>query len=290
MGKKGVTTSTLKKMKIEKKPIVMVTAYDYPSALLSEQAGVDVILVGDSLGMVVLGYDSTIPVTLDDMVHHTRAVCRGARNPLIVSDMPFLSYHGTIDKTLQNAGRLLQDGGATAIKMEGGKDILPMVEACVKAGIPVMGHIGLTPQSINQLGGYKVQGKNEEEAKRLIEDALLLEEAGVFSVVLECVPYQLAREISNQLMIPTIGIGAGPYCDGQVLVFHDILQYGSNLSPKFVKPYASVGEQVKGAIELYAKEVRERKFPELTHSFSADYGTNDKMGTKDVALYGGNQK
>lgn len=266
--KKRVTTSSLRLMKERREPIVMVTAYDYPSAKLAEEADLDMILVGDSLGMVVLGYETTLPVTVEEMLHHTKAVTRGARDTFVVTDLPFLSYHGDWQRTLDNAGRIMQEGLAKAIKMEGGQELAATIERCVLAGIPIMGHLGLTPQSVHQLGGYKVQGREPEQAKKLVEDAKALEQAGAFSLVLECVPEPLAEYISGQISIPTIGIGAGRGCDGQVLVFHDILQYASSVAAKFVKPYANVGEQIRLALGQYANEVRERQFPEVKHTFT----------------------
>ncbi|ULL15598.1 3-methyl-2-oxobutanoate hydroxymethyltransferase [Paenibacillus sp. H1-7] len=269
--RKPVTTSKLKKMKTDGVPISVITAYDYPSAVLAEEAGVDVILVGDSLGNVVLGYDSTVPVTLDDMVYHTRAVVRGAKSTFVVADLPFMTYHGSIDQTLRNAARLMQEGVAHAVKMEGGAEIAEAVAACTRAGIPVMGHIGLTPQSIHQIGGYKIQGKNSESARKLLEDAKALEQAGAFAVVLELMTEQLAAHISEELSIPTIGIGAGPHCDGQVLVFHDALGYASNIVPKrFVKEYASIGDTVRKGLIKYVEEVKNREFPAPSHSFQME--------------------
>lgn len=266
--KKPVTTSKLKKMKQDGTPIAVMTAYDYPSAMLSEEAGVDVILVGDSLGNVVLGYDSTIPVTMDDMVYHSRSVVRGAPSTFVVTDLPFMTYHGSLDLTLRNAARIMQEGLAKAVKMEGGREISAAVEACTQAGIPVMGHIGLTPQSIHQIGGFKIQGKNSEQARKLVDAAKALEQAGAFAVVLELVTEQLAAHISEELSIPTIGIGAGAHCDGQVLVFHDALGYGSQIAPKrFVKSYADIGTQVRSGIKQYVDEVKGRAFPAPEHSF-----------------------
>jgi 3-methyl-2-oxobutanoate hydroxymethyltransferase len=264
---KPVTTASLKRMKREGVPIAVITAYDYPSARHVDEAGADVILVGDSLGNVVLGYDSTLPVTLDDMVYHSKAVTRAVRRSFVVTDMPFLTYHGNIDGTLRNAARLMQEGLAKAIKMEGGQEIIPAIDACVKAGIPVMGHIGLTPQSIHQLGGYIVQGKSELKAQRLIDDAKRLEQAGAFSIVLELVPESLASHISKLLTIPTIGIGAGRGCDGQVLVFHDVLNYGAPHPKKFVKAFANIGQQIHDGISSYVREVKERNFPDESHVF-----------------------
>lgn len=265
--RKEVNTAELRKMKENGNKIAMITAYDYPSAVLADEAGADVLLVGDSLGMVVLGYDSTIPVTMDDMVHHSKAVSRAAKRSLVVTDMPFLSYHGSLQQTLTNAGRLLQEGLAKAVKLEGGVEIAATVKSCVQAGVPVMGHIGLTPQSVYQLGGYKVQGRQPEQAKKLLEDALSLQEAGAFAIVLEMVPEELAGDITRQLSIPTIGIGAGRYCDGQVLVYHDLLQYASPLQTKFVKTYANIGQQISQGIAGYVHDVKSGAFPEEHHVF-----------------------
>lgn len=279
--RKPVTTGKLKKMKTDGIPITVMTAYDYPSAVLAEEAGIDVILVGDSLGNVVLGYDSTVPVTLDDMVYHTRAVVRGAKSTFVVTDLPFMTYHGSIDLTLRNAARIMQEGVAHAVKMEGGAEIAEAVAALTRAGIPVMGHIGLTPQSIHQIGGYKIQGKSSDQARKLLEDAKALEQAGAFAVVLELVTEQLAAHITEELSIPTIGIGAGPRCDGQVLVFHDALGYGSDIVPKrFVKEYASIGNVVRDGLKKFVEEVKQREFPQPHHSFQME---------EDVAefLYGG---
>lgn len=261
----------MKAMKAKGEPISMVTAYDYPSAKLAEEAGVDVILVGDSLGNVVAGHESTLPVTLDDMIYHTKAVTRAVSVPLVVSDMPFMTYHGSIDATLAGVGRLMREGLAKAVKLEGGAEIAPTVEAIVKAGVPVMGHIGLTPQSVYQIGGYKVQGKNSASARKLLDDAKALEQAGAFAVVLELVTDELSQQITKELAIPTIGIGAGPHCDGQVLVFHDLLQYASPVVPKkFVKTYANIGDAIRNGIAQYVKEVKSRSFPAQEHTFHAD--------------------
>jgi 3-methyl-2-oxobutanoate hydroxymethyltransferase len=264
---KPVSILHVKRMKREKEPIAVITAYDYPTAKHADEAGADILLVGDSLGNVILGYDSTLPVTLDDMVHHTKAVTRAAKRSLVVADMPFLTYHGSIDSTLRNAARLMQEGLAKAIKLEGGMEILPAVEACVKAGIPVMGHLGLTPQSIHQLGGYIIQGKTDIKANKLFEDAQRLEEAGAFSVVLELVPESLATRITDSLTIPTIGIGAGRGCDGQVLVLHDALHIGDPGTKKFVKQFADIGAQIHQGIQAYVQEVKNRQFPDETHIF-----------------------
>ncbi|MEB3101298.1 3-methyl-2-oxobutanoate hydroxymethyltransferase [Ferviditalea candida] len=264
---KPMSVTRMRRMKSEGTPIAVVTAYDYPSAGLAEEAGADVILVGDSLGNVVLGYDSTVPVTLDDMIHHTKAVTRAVSKSFVVTDMPFLTYHGSTDQTLRNAGRIMQEGLAKAVKMEGGEDILASAEACVKAGIPVMGHLGFTPQSVHQLGGYFIQGKTADQALKMLEDAKRLEQTGIFAIVLELVPEELARLISEQISIPTIGIGAGAGCDGQVLVFHDLLQYGPSFPKKFVKAYANIGDQIRNGLAQYVNEVKKRQFPGPAHSF-----------------------
>jgi len=269
--KQPLSIVKMKTMKKQNEPIAMVTAYDYPTARLAEEAGVDIILVGDSLGNVVLGYDSTLPVTIDDMVYHSRAVRRGAPNTFIVTDMPFMTYHSTVAETLNGVRRIMQEGHATAVKMEGGAEIAPMVKACVQAGVPVLGHIGLTPQSVHQIGGYRIQGKTMEDAQRLLEDALALQEAGAFGVVLELVTDEVAAYISERLEIPTIGIGAGVKCDGQVLVFHDIVRYDADYRPKrFVKTYADVGTTIREAFASYVEEVKQRTFPAQEHVFAAD--------------------
>ncbi|MFM1652680.1 3-methyl-2-oxobutanoate hydroxymethyltransferase [Brevibacillus sp. B_LB10_24] len=275
--KAPVTTAWLRKQKQEKQPIAMITAYDYPTAKLVEEAGADMILVGDSLGMVVLGYDSTIPVTMADMIHHTKAVTRAVKRTFVVADMPFMSYHGTVEEGVKNAGRLMQEGLAKAVKIEGGSELAPLVTRCVQAGIPVMGHIGLTPQSVHQLGGYKVQGKNIAAATKLLEDAKALEAAGAFAIVLECVPEEVAAKISESIGIPTIGIGAGAGCDGQVLVFHDVVSYASEIQPKFVKKYVDIGRLIKDGVERYVSEVKSREFPTADHVFTASEETVAKL-------------
>ncbi|TXC93261.1 3-methyl-2-oxobutanoate hydroxymethyltransferase [Metabacillus litoralis] len=256
------------KMKKDKEPISMITAYDFPSAKQAEKSGVDIILVGDSLGMVVLGYDSTIPVTVEDMIHHTKAVKRGAKDTFVVTDMPFMSYHLSKEESMKNAARIMQEGGADAVKVEGADGVTPVIEALTFGGIPVIAHLGLTPQLVNVLGGYKVQGKNAEAAKKLIDDAIKCQEAGAIALVLECVPQQLAEELTNVLTIPTIGIGAGCHTDGQVLVYHDLLGYGLGHVPKFVKKYATLSETIDIAISEYINEVKTRTFPEEQHSFN----------------------
>jgi 3-methyl-2-oxobutanoate hydroxymethyltransferase len=273
-------TTDFLRMKEGKEKIVMLTAYDYPSAKQAEQGGVDLILVGDSLGMVVLGYDSTVPVTMEDMIHHTKAVKRGAKNTFIIVDMPFLTYHLSIKDTLVNAGRLIQETGANAVKVEGADDVIEKISALTRAGIPVCAHLGLTPQSVGVLGGYKVQGKDSQAALKLIEDAKKCEEAGAFAIVLECVPKQLADEVSKSISIPVIGIGAGIDVDGQVLVYHDILGYGVERVPKFVKQYYSLNPFILESIQSYVQDVKANQFPEEKHSFT--------MKERELSgLYGG---
>ena len=246
--------------------LAMLTAYDFPTARLVSEAGVDLILVGDSLGMVVLGYDSTVPVTMDDMVHHTKATRRGAPQAFVVADMPFLSY-ATPQDALSNAARLMKDAGADSVKVEGGVEVVPVVEALVRAGVPVLGHVGLTPQTASALGGYKLQGKDEAQARKIVEDAVALDAAGCWGVVLELVPAPLARLITERIGIPTIGIGAGPDCDGQVLVFHDMVGLFSGFTPTFVKRYTEAGAAIRKAVERYAEEVRTGAFPAGNQSF-----------------------
>ncbi|HEX7419476.1 MAG TPA: 3-methyl-2-oxobutanoate hydroxymethyltransferase [Thermoanaerobaculia bacterium] len=264
---KRVTVPQIRAMKASQR-IGMLTAYDYPSAKVADAAGADILLIGDSLGMVVLGYPDTLSVTVDDMVHHTRAVVRGTSHALVVGDMPYLSYHVNVEESVRNAGRFIQ-AGANAVKIEGGKaSRIKVVEAICDAEIPVMGHIGLTPQSVNAMGGFKVQGKGVDEARRLIEEARALEQAGCFSLVLECVPTELAAFITERISIPTIGIGAGPHCDGQVLVFHDVLGLYDGHTPKFVRKYAHLADEMKTALTNFLTDVREGKFPdEKTESF-----------------------
>lgn len=247
----------------------MITAYDYPSGQLAEASDADIILVGDSVGMVVLGYETTVRVTTDDIVHHTRAVSRGISRPLLVADLPFLTYHLSTRDALLAAGKLIQEGGATAIKMEGGKELAPTVKACVQAGMPVMGHIGLKPQAVNQTG-YRIEGKTAASVQQLQEDATALAEAGVFAIVLECVTEEAAKIITNNVPVPTIGIGSGSYCDGQVLVFHDVLQYGlAGFLPSFVKTYANIGETIQNGLTEYVNDVKAGRFPQAQHTFHA---------------------
>lgn len=267
--KKPFTNLSFKALKEANEPITMVTAYDYTSALLCDKAGVDTLLVGDSLAMVMLGYDDTLAVTMDDMVHHCKAVRRGAPTGFVIADMPYLSYHVDIAQSVRNAGRLISEGRANAIKLEGGSEFLPVIKAILHAQIPVIGHLGLTPQSVNAFGGYKVQGREIAAAKKLIEDALALEQAGVSAIVLECIPPDIAKLLSNQLVIPTVGIGAGVDVDGQVLVFHDMLGLYDKIEPKFVKRYANVGEAMVTGLATYCQEVKARTFPDDKHTFKA---------------------
>lgn len=262
------TVSTFREQKAKGEKISMLTAYDYSTAKLMDKASINGILVGDSLGMVVLGYEDTLPVTMEDMIHHTAAVCRGAKNTLVVGDMPFMSYQVSVEEAVYNAGRLMKEGRCQAVKLEGGASVCPQIRAITNASIPVMAHIGLTPQSINAFGGFKVQGKSEEAAKKLLEDAKAVEEAGAFAVVLECVPAKLAELISKSISIPTIGIGAGAGCDGQILVYQDMLGLFSDFTPKFVKKYANVGEMMTQAFRDYIADVQEGSFPAPEHTFA----------------------
>ena len=271
------TTATFKKAKEEKQKITMLTAYDYSFAKLMDEAGINSILVGDSVGMVCLGYEDTLPVTMEDMIHHTKAVARGAKTALVVADMPFMSYQTSVYDAVVNAGRLIKEGGAQAVKLEGGFEVTEQIKAIVDASIPVVAHIGLTPQSVNAFGGFKVQGKSEAAAQKLLDDARAVEKAGAFAVVMECVPAKLAAKITEELSIPTIGIGAGAGCDGQVLVYQDMLGLFSDFTPKFVKQFANVGEIVKGAFEGYIREVQEGTFPAQEHTFKIDDEVLDKL-------------
>ncbi len=265
-----ITINKIQDLKTAGEKIVMLTAYDYSTAKVVDEAGAHLILVGDTLGMVVLGYDSTLPVTMGDMLHHVKAVVRGARNALVVGDLPFMSYQVSVEEAVRNAGRMLKEGGCRAVKLEGGVVMAETTRRIVNCGIPVMGHIGLTPQSINQLGGHRVQGKTPEAAKRLVEDALALEQAGAFAIVLELVPIQLAKLITSKLRIPTIGIGAGPFCDGQVLVINDMLGLFTDFVPKHTKLYAKLASTMKTAISEYCAEVKSGTFPSGEHSSSID--------------------
>ncbi|MCX6057236.1 MAG: 3-methyl-2-oxobutanoate hydroxymethyltransferase [Chloroflexi bacterium] len=261
-----MTTLTFRQKKECGEPITMLTAYDYPTAMAIDKAGIDSILVGDSLGMVVLGYENTLPVTMEEMLHHARAVSRGAKSALLVGDMPFMSYQVSTEEAVRNAGRFLQQAGMDAVKLEGGRERADAVRAIVGTGIPVMGHLGLTPQSVHQLGGFRAQGKTASAAKRLLEDAKILEDAGAFSLVLESVPAQLAEYISKQISIPTIGIGAGAGCDGQVLVTHDLLGLFERFTPKFVKQYANLHEVMNKAFADYLDDVETKRFPAVEHT------------------------
>jgi len=265
--KKKITITDILQMKQEKRRITMMTAYDYPFARLVDSGGVDAILVGDSLGVVFSGHENTLRVTMDEMIYHTRAVARAKPRALLVADMPYMSYQVSIEDALRNCGRMLKEGGAQAVKIEGGMNMSHVIRAVTSIDIPVMGHIGLTPQSIHRMGGYKVQGR-KEQAERIIEDALAVQSAGAFSIVLEGIPSALAATITAELSIPTIGIGAGPDCDGQVLVIHDILGLCEKYSPKFVKRYADLAPVITGAVTSYVEEVRSGAFPTEEHSFN----------------------
>jgi 3-methyl-2-oxobutanoate hydroxymethyltransferase len=264
--RKKVTTRLFQQKKASGQPITMLTAYDYPTALAIDRAGIDSILVGDSLGMVVLGYENTLPVTMEEMLHHCRAVARGARYALLIGDMPFMSYQVSVAEAVRNAGRFLQEGGMDAVKLEGGRERTEAVKTITGAGIPVMGHLGLTPQSVHQLGGFRAQGKTAGAAQRLLEDALLLQEAGCFSLVLESVPGRLGAYISETLEIPTIGIGAGVGCDGQVLVTHDLLGLFDRFTPKFARRYANLHAEMDQAFEAFKTDVESRDFPASEHT------------------------
>lgn len=265
-----ITSADFRTMKNSGDKISMVTAYDYSTARLVDESGIDSILVGDSLGMVMLGYPDTLSVTMEDMIHHCSAVVRGAKNALVICDMPFMSYQTSVYDAVKNAGRLIKEGKAAAVKLEGGAEFAEHIKAIVNASIPVCGHLGMTPQSVNAFGGFKVQGKTVEAAKKLITDALALEQAGVFAIVLECVPAELAEYISKLLSIPTIGIGAGVGCDGQVLVYQDLTGIYNDFTPKFVKRYLNAGEMIKNAFVDYNYEVKHGKFPTAEHSFKID--------------------
>lgn len=271
------TAVTFKQAKEKNEKLTMLTAYDYSTAKIIDEAGINGILVGDSLGMVCLGYEDTLSVTMEDMIHHTKAVSRGIKNTLVVADMPFMSYQTSVYDAVVNAGRLIKEGRAHVVKLEGGLEVCDKIEAIVKASIPVMAHIGLTPQSVNAFGGFKVQGKDEEAAKRLIEEAIAVEKAGAFAVVLECVPAKLAKIISEKLTIPTIGIGAGSDCDGQILVYQDMLGMYSDFTPKFVKKYENLGEKMNMAFKKYIEEVKDGVFPAEEHSFKINDEVIEKL-------------
>lgn len=271
------TVVTFRQAKQNGEKLTMLTAYDYSTAKLIDEAGVNSILVGDSLGNVILGYEDTISVTMEDMIHHGAAVARGAKNALVVIDMPFMSYQSSVYDAVINAGRLMKEGRADAVKLEGGKEVCPQIEAITAAGIPVVAHLGLTPQSIHAFGGFKVQGKSEETARKLIEDARAIEKAGAFAVVLECVPAKLAEIVTKELQIPTIGIGAGNVCDGQVLVYQDMLGMFSDFTPKFVKHFANVGEVMKSAFKAYCEEVQAGTFPAKEHEYTISDDILEKL-------------
>ena len=271
------TIITFKQSKQQGRKISMLTAYDYSTAKLMDEAGINAILVGDSLGNVVLGYEDTLSVTMEDMIHHGAAVARGAKNAMVVVDMPFMSYQASVYDAVVNAGRLMKEGRASAVKLEGGKEVCPQIKAVTEAGIPVMGHLGLTPQSINALGGHRVQGKTQQAAQKLLDDARALQEAGAFAVVLECVPERLADKVTKELEIPTIGIGAGSGCDGQVLVYQDMLGMFSDFTPKFVKKFANVGQVMKEAFKSYIDEIQQGSFPSQEHCYSIDDDIIEKL-------------
>lgn len=271
------TVTTLQKQKEDGQKISMLTCYDYSTAVLIEKAGIDTVLVGDSLGMTMLGLPDTLSVTMEDMIHHTLAVSRGLSNTFLIADMPFMSYQVSIEEAVRNAGALIKEGHAQAVKLEGGAKVCEQIKAIVACDIPVCAHIGLTPQSLNAFGGFKVQGKDEEAARRVLEDAKNVEAAGAFMVVLECVPEKLATKISETLSIPTIGIGAGAGCDGQVLVYQDMLGMFANLKPKFVKHFAEIGDIMEQAFATYDKEVKEGAFPQKEHSFPIDDEIIEKL-------------
>lgn len=271
------TVSTFLNAKQKGEKLTMITAYDYSAAKLVDAAGVNSILVGDSLGNVILGYEDTLSVTMEDMIHHAKAVSRGAKECLVVVDMPFMSYQVSVSEAVTNAGRLMKEGRANAVKLEGGLSICPQIRAITDAGIPVVAHLGLTPQSVNAFGGYKVQGKTEAAARRLIQDAFAVQEAGAFCIVLECVPAELAGLITGLMSVPTIGIGAGAGCDGQVLVFHDMLGIFSDYTPKFVKRFAEVGSVITEALRSYDSQVRDGSFPEEKHGYMIDHEIVEKL-------------
>jgi 3-methyl-2-oxobutanoate hydroxymethyltransferase len=277
MSQKKMTIAGLRQKKEAGRKITMVTAYDYPTAHLADQAEIDTILVGDSLGMVVLGYETTVPVSMDEMIHHCKAVCRGAKGSFIVGDMPFMSYQVSIERAIENAGRFIKEAGCDSVKLEGGREMGPVVRALVDAGIPVCAHIGLTPQTATKLSGFRVQGKDAESGRRLIEDAKALEAAGAFMIVMECIPDLLAARITNSLSIPTIGIGAGKDCDGQVLVYHDLVGLFERFTPKFVKQYVNLAPQIRKALSEYKKEVEEGVFPAAEHTFSMSAEEAEKL-------------
>jgi len=274
---KKFTVTSFQNAKKKGEKISMLTAYDFTTTQLLDEAGVDSILVGDSLGMTMLGYETTLEVTMEDMIHHTKAVVRGAKRALVIGDMPFLSYHVSVEDTIRNAGRFIKEAGAHAVKLEGGVEMVDKIKALVAAKIPVVGHIGLTPQSVNMFGGFKVQGKSAEQAQAIIDDARALEEAGVFAIVLECVPSELAKKITEVVNVPTIGIGAGKDCDGQVLVIQDVLGMYKGLQPKFVKRYKETGDDIIDATKAYIQEINEGVFPAKEHTFTIKEEVLEKL-------------
>ena len=280
------TVLDVQRFKDEGRRFAMLTAYDFLSAQILDEAGIPILLVGDSLGMVMLGYPTTLPVTLDEMVHHARAVARGSRQALLVGDMPFMSYHESVEQAIASAGRFIQEAGMHAVKLEGGGRVIDYTRRLTELGIPVMGHLGLTPQFVHQMGGFKVQGKSEAQADRILADALALEEAGAFSIVLEGVPSALAGRITKALRIPTIGIGAGPQTDGQVLVFHDVFGLTTGKAPRFVKRYASVADEISRAAHRFADDVRTGTFPGPEHSYSSTGANGDAKPALEEVKYG----
>ena len=272
-----VTKTTIQKMKKKGEKIAAITSYDYLSTKLIDDTGVDFILVGDSLGMVIMGYENTLPVTIEDIINHLKAVTRARPKAIVVGDMPFMSYQASVEDAVRNAGRLVKEGGAQSVKLEGGERYVPVIEAIVQASIPVVGHLGLTPQSLHEFGGYRVQGKDTESADRIISDAKALEKAGCFAIVLEGIPWQLAQRITESISIVTIGIGAGPHCDGQVLVIQDMLGIYDEPLPKFVKMYEELGEKIRSAVSAYVKDVKDGSFPGMEHSYSSE----KKKGSSD---------
>lgn len=286
-----VTIPSLQIKKERNEKIVAITAYDFPVAKIVDASGIDLILVGDSLGMVVLGYENTIPVSMEEMIHHTKPVVRAAKRALVVGDMPYFSFHLSDEESVYNASLFLKEAGAHAVKIEGAsKKRLKLIESLIEAEIPVMGHVGLTPQSIHHFGQFKVKGKDVDEAGKIIQDALNLENAGVFSVVLECIPMELARLITEKLTVPTIGIGAGPYCDGQILVFHDLVGYSDGYLPKFVKKYADIHELINRAVQEYMDDVKKGKFPDDDHSYHLKPELLQKIIASDTGISGKKKK
>lgn len=286
-----VTIPYLQAKKEKKEKIVALTAYDFPVAKIVDACGIDLILVGDSLGMVVLGYENTLPVSMEEMIHHTKPVVRATKRALVVGDMPYFSFHLSDEESIYNASLFLKEAGAHAVKIEGAsRRRLKLIESLIEAEIPVMGHVGLTPQSIRHFGQFRVKGKEPDEAERIIQDALNLERAGVFSVILECIPLELARLVTEKLKIPTIGIGAGPYCDGQILVFHDLVGFSNGYLPKFVRKYADIHELISGAVGKYADEVRKGEFPDDNHSYHLKPEQLRKITQKEAAASGKKKK